>query len=332
MKFYYTPFGSTPVFDVERAVGCDGLPPSKLCLSHWPGNTTPIDLKRDLSTEIALAFAALSPADRLQRFGPLEFVTNDHFDTDGLLAIYSCLRPEAALPRAEILASCAAAGDLWRAPSDRAMAFDMAVSAATDTERSPLAGDFVNLNDKQREALAFQYLLDRMPSALDDPFSLKIQIDEEFKNCKADLFNLRNGREEIARDPFCDLAIFKLSRPHDPRATTEVAATDRILELQKTGDGTKALLRITARSWFDGMAARSLPRPDLTILVDRLQQNERNPGAWLATSTQDPFPSLTFGSRRDSGVRDAPFIQNPSSQSAKEITNIIVSFLREQRA
>ena len=54
--------GSEPVVSVDGAFGAPGLN-----LSHWPGNTTPPDLRHDLSTGAALAFAALSPEERARR-------------------------------------------------------------------------------------------------------------------------------------------------------------------------------------------------------------------------------------------------------------------------
>ncbi|HKE01068.1 MAG TPA: DUF6687 family protein, partial [Planctomycetota bacterium] len=89
MRFSYAPFGSAPAYDPAVAIGCDGLPPARLCLSHWPGNTTPMDLRRDLSTGIALAFAAIPAPERSRRFGRLDVVANDHHDTDGLLAVFA---------------------------------------------------------------------------------------------------------------------------------------------------------------------------------------------------------------------------------------------------
>lgn len=329
MKFHYASFGSARDYDVAKAIGCDGLPPARLCLSHWPGNETPRDLKHDLSTGIALNFIHIPEAARRARFGDFEIVVNDHFDTDGLLAIFACLQPAAAMAHAEQMLFAAEAGDFWRAPTARSAAFDMAVSAATDPARSPLARDFTNLESHAREKLAFDYLLSRLPAALDDPFSLNIQIEDEYARFREDFVYLMKDAAPVRRERAVDLAIVEVDRARDTRAVMEVAAADRVLELISSTDGVRAELRFSTRSWFDGVAARHLPRPDLAALASRLQQKEKNPGAWIATGATDPFASLAFGVRRDAGVRDENFIKNPSSQSRDEIINIILQSLRE---
>ena len=54
--------GEEAVISVDGTFGAPGLN-----LSHWPGNTTPKDLRHDLSTGSALLFARLEPADRERR-------------------------------------------------------------------------------------------------------------------------------------------------------------------------------------------------------------------------------------------------------------------------
>ena len=49
-----------------------------LTLSHWPGAPTPVELKRDVSAEIAFAYL-----DAPCEHAPAEIVTNNHFDVDG---------------------------------------------------------------------------------------------------------------------------------------------------------------------------------------------------------------------------------------------------------
>ncbi len=330
MRFVFAPSGAPPPYDAETAIGCDGLPPARLRLSHWPGNTTPPDLRRDLSTGIALAFASLPDAERGSRFGTFDVVANDHFDCDGLLSVFACLRPGEALPRADAMLAAALAGDLWRAPSRRALAVDLVVSAFTDPDRSPLGSALRGLAPEAADALAYEALLERLPALLDDPFATGTAIDDELARVEEDLRWLRSGAVAITRVPAVDLAVLHLSRAIDPRASHEVGACDRILELRATAEGTFAELRITAASWFDLPSERALPRPDLAALAERLQQSERGDGRWLATASTKPFPFLLFGTPRESArVREAPFAPRPSSQPPDAVERTVVAFLRE---
>jgi len=110
-EFRFVPMGLEAPPD---AVGCDGLVDGALLdLSHWPKNRTDPAFKADTSVEIALAFArATSPVE-----GP-RLVVNNHFDTDGVLAVWSLLDPEAALAHEGLLVAAAEAGDFEEWPSD----------------------------------------------------------------------------------------------------------------------------------------------------------------------------------------------------------------------
>ena len=67
-----------------------------LHLSHWPGNSTPQALKRPLSTEIAFAFTDLDEAERARLVGGATAYVLNHFDTDGVCALYVLLCTAAA--------------------------------------------------------------------------------------------------------------------------------------------------------------------------------------------------------------------------------------------
>jgi len=110
MWFSYSPWGRDAP---KGAVACDGLVPNaRLDLSHWSGNRTPAHLKRDTSVEIAVAFA------RERGAHDVEVVTNNHFDADGVLAVWTLLRPEIALPNEKLIVAAAEAGDFDEWPSD----------------------------------------------------------------------------------------------------------------------------------------------------------------------------------------------------------------------
>ena len=110
MRFVYSPWGRHAP---PGAAACDGLVPgARIDLSHWSGNETPRDLKRDTSVEIAVAFA------RERGAHDVEVVTNNHFDADGVLAVWTLLRPEIALPHERLIVAAAEAGDFDEWPSD----------------------------------------------------------------------------------------------------------------------------------------------------------------------------------------------------------------------
>ncbi|HVK68143.1 MAG TPA: DUF6687 family protein [Polyangium sp.] len=109
--FQFVPMGQRAP---EGAVSCDGLVAgAALDLSHWAKNRTPKALKADTSVEIALAFLReASPADAPS------VVVNNHFDADGVLAVWSLLDPETAAAHAGLLVAAAEAGDFDEWPAE----------------------------------------------------------------------------------------------------------------------------------------------------------------------------------------------------------------------
>lgn len=115
--FRFVPFGEA---GPAEGVCCDGLVDGcKLQLSHWSGNATPRELKRDTSVEIA--FAAVESGVRAN------IVANNHFDTDGVIAVFVLLHPEIALEHRGVLVAAAEAGDFEEWTTEEGMKLEMAV-------------------------------------------------------------------------------------------------------------------------------------------------------------------------------------------------------------
>jgi hypothetical protein len=120
MRFVFASWGSKAPPD---AAACDGLVPgARIDLSHWSHNKTPKHLKRDTSVEIALAFT--------KEAHDLEIAANNHFDADGVLAVWTLLRPELAAAHAELIVAAAEHGDFDEWPRDeRGMMLEAAIGA-----------------------------------------------------------------------------------------------------------------------------------------------------------------------------------------------------------
>lgn len=102
-EFYHSGLDDVPKLSV------DGTVSNSLHFSHWEGNETPSELKADTSTEIVLNLVA-SP-DRNKLTQGIELVTNNHFDTDGVLSVWTALTGERALELRDKLIPAAEAGD-----------------------------------------------------------------------------------------------------------------------------------------------------------------------------------------------------------------------------
>src|SRR5436189_469812 len=105
MKFE---FYSDALADVPK-LSVDGTVDNAIHFSHWRGNETPASVKADTSTEIALNVVAAPNRDELTQ--GIDLVVNNHFDTDGVLSVWTMLTGERALELRDKLIPAAEAGD-----------------------------------------------------------------------------------------------------------------------------------------------------------------------------------------------------------------------------
>ena len=102
-EFYSEAIASLPKLSV------DGTVDNAIHFSHWNGNQTPESVKADTSTETVLNVVAAPNRNELTR--SIDLVTNNHFDTDGVLSVWAMLTGERALDLRDRLIAAAEAGD-----------------------------------------------------------------------------------------------------------------------------------------------------------------------------------------------------------------------------
>ena len=143
-------FYSEALADVPK-LSVDGTVPNSIHFSHWNGNETATELKADTSTEIALNL--VSSPNKDQFTNNIDLVTNNHFDTDGMLSVWTVMTGEAALKYRDVLISAAEAGDFSEYSSADGVRISLAIQGSDqaipeDNTGSPfarmLAGEDVN--------------------------------------------------------------------------------------------------------------------------------------------------------------------------------------------
>jgi hypothetical protein len=273
-------------------------------LSHWPGNRTPPALRHDLSTGCALAFARLAPAERARLAHGATAIANNHYDTDGCLALFATRFPARALPHAATMLRAAAAGDFFHSPDRNALALDALVSGLADPERSPLAAEIRELGDEARWQRCAAFLLESFPALLSGdlaPFRAlwepEVEAIERDAACLATLERTDDERLDltrfVARGP-------QAAQPAPGRHALHGATrADRVLWLSDGADGTRARFLLSTLSWFDLASERRRARPDLERLAARLNELEGSaPGerdAWRVWNPSGAAPELWFG-------------------------------------
>src|SRR6478672_1804807 len=143
-------FYSEALADVPK-LSVDGTVPNSVHFSHWNGNETAVELKADTSTEIALNLVTSPNRDQFTK--RIDLVTNNHFDTDGMLSVWTVMTGEPAVKYRDLLIAAAEAGDFSEYSSAEGVRISLAIQGsdqaiAEDNTGSPfarmLAGDDVS--------------------------------------------------------------------------------------------------------------------------------------------------------------------------------------------
>jgi len=264
-------------------------PNTRLTLSHWPGSPTPVDLRDDLSAQIA--FHAL---DRPEVLDGVDVVSNNHFDQDGLASIYALVDPDAALARRARVIDVARAGDFGGFESRDAARIAIAIAAYENT--SPLTGSYPEV-----VAALYGELLPRFTEWLDDPSVARSLWEAEDAHLGESMDAIARGVVTIEEVPEVDLAIVTVPDDWSARAThrftqqwTEAVhpmavnrATERLRILLVHGHRYRLELRY--ESWVMFVSRAVLPRPDLAPLAAALTTLEPAGATWEA----DPPGALT---------------------------------------
>jgi len=154
-EFYHSGLDGVPKLSV------DGTVSNSVHFSHWEGNETPAQLKADTSTEIALNLVDAPNRNELTR--GIELVTNNHFDTDGVLSVWAVLTGQRALELREKLIPAAEAGDFSEFTNENAVRASIAIQGSDqptpgDESGSPLACQLAGENVED-DARAYDLVL-----------------------------------------------------------------------------------------------------------------------------------------------------------------------------
>jgi len=259
----------------------DGVVEGGLNLSHWPGNRTPAHLKADTSTEMALRLAR-DPA-RGDWLRDVRVVTNNHFDTDGLLSVYAVLRPGEALRHERALVQAARAGDFGEFISPDAFKFDAVVSAFDDDRESPLADRIRGLPEHARYQILYEHLLDRMPALLEETAEYKSLWSVPLKEVMRSLMRIRDVARLREHDD-ARLTVIETAEELHETARFNVARYHRVLTATRSPGGLIYSMDFLIFSWFDTVTPPRGTRLDLTPLATELDSMEpMSGGRWIYT-------------------------------------------------
>ncbi len=271
-------------FEDGSFVCVDGVVEKGLNLSHWPGNRTPAHLKADTSTEMALKLAR--DPGRTKWLRDVSIVTNNHFDTDGLLSVYAVMRPDEAVAHESVLIQAARAGDFGEFTTPEAFKFDAVATAFEDEERSPIAAEIRGLPDKARYQRVYEQLLGHMPDLLYEAPQYKSLWTDAFASLMRSMMRIRDVARIREHEP-SRLTVIETDEPLDQIARFNAARHHRVLTATRSGDSWIYEMNFQIFSWFDTVTPPRGTRTDLGKLADELNRSEPPDGGRWTYSGND---------------------------------------------
>jgi len=315
-QFYTDEIADLPKLSV------DGTVDNSIHFSHWEGNKTPEEVKADTSTEIALNLVTSPHRDELTQ--GIDLVTNNHFDTDGLLSVWSVMTGERAAEYHDVLIAAAEAGDFSEYSSETGIRASIAIQGSDQASPnndagSPLARQLAGA-EVDDDARAYDLLLPEVERLITNINDYEDLWRDGWESIAKAIESFESGSSQVKEFTENDLSlvtlaphIFSGSRFNPTRHSAPYTAISQyargklfVIAIPNSG-GWFYRIDYPYYSWAETIVRPHVQRRDFTEVLRRLSESERNPGNWkrdsremtsavkfldesgsLATSTQSP--------------------------------------------
>ena len=286
----------TEALDNVPKLSVDGTVDNAIHFSHWQGNNTPAELKADTSTEIALNLVA-SPK-RTQLTQGIELVTNNHFDTDGVLSVWTVLNGERALAYRDLLIAAAEAGDFSEHSSDDGVKVSIAIQGSdqaspNNDDGSPLARLIAGA-EVDDDARAYELVLPHVERLLTNINDYEALWREGWQSVAAAIASFEKGESNVVEYTDSRISLITLSpelfggagfspTKHSApfTAISKFAKGELFLIAIPTHGGWFYRLDYPYYSWADTVVRPRVQRRDLTAALQLLNNRESNhEGCW----------------------------------------------------
>ncbi len=292
----YEELGITPNIVVDGM----GNAATEITLSHWPNSGTPSSLKADSSAEIVFNYL-----DRPAYHTDARAVSNNHFDEDGLIGVFTLIDPDGAIEMRDLVIDAAHAGDFATYRDRRAARIAFTVSAFVDPDVTPLNPGIFEKPYAERCADLYREMLPRFSEIASHTDRFKRHWEAQDRALDESEKALREGRIRIEEKPEVDLAVVTWSGPTSPHPMAVHNATrrNRILSVR----GRCYAFRYRYESWVQYMSARPAPRVDLTPFAEELSAEEPGSAAWAFDGVSAITPKMTMSGANESVLAPETF-------------------------
>ena len=284
-EYYHAGLEAVPKLSV------DGLVPNAVHLTHWQGNRTPARLKADTSTEIALNLVASDDAAELTQ--GIELVTNNHFDTDGVLSVWTVLAGARAIDLRAALTACAEAGDFSEYTTPQAIRASLVIQGSDAPVPgaglcAPLARQ-LNGGAPIAEARAYELLLPEVARVVTHTDEYEALWRGPWAEIERALDSFARGASRVEEDERTSLSIITLAPDlYGAQGFSPTRHAAPYTAIARHARGTLFLIATPAPggyayridypyySWADTVVRPHVARRDLRPALARLAELEQN--------------------------------------------------------
>ena len=287
MRFEYYHAGLERI----RKLSVDGTVSNSIHFSHWEGNQTPASVKADTSTEIALNLVGSTERERLTE--GIELVTNNHFDTDGVLSVWTVLAGERALRLREKLIAAAEAGDFSEYSSRDGVRASIVIQGSDsvvpgEDAGSPLArhlGGGAEID----EARSYELVLPEVERVISHTDDYEFLWRDVWQRIEAALESFARGESKVEEDAATALSLITLApglygshgfsptKHNAPFTAISANARGRVfLVALPMMSGWSYRIDYPYYSWAETVVRPRIERRDFSPLVARLNELEQH--------------------------------------------------------
>jgi hypothetical protein len=294
-EFYHSGLDEVPKLSV------DGTVSNSIHFSHWNGNATPSEVKADTSTEIVLNLVASPHRNELTQ--GIELVTNNHFDTDGVLSVWTALAGERALELREKLIPAAEAGDFCEMTNEAAVRASIVIQGPDqpspgEDSGSPLAGYLAG--EQVDDPRAYDLVLpevERVLTRIDDyehlwsaawaKVAAAIESFERGNSQVTDFAGSRLSLVTLAPEVFGPAGFDPLRHAAPYTAISRYAKGSLFLIATPLKNGWAYRLDYPYYSWAETIVRPCIEHHDFSQLLIELNQLESDPeGVWKTDNNE----------------------------------------------
>lgn len=292
-------FYSDAIADAPK-LSVDGTVDKAIHFSHWNGNKTPAPVKADTSTEIALNVVAAPNREELTQ--GIELVTNNHFDTDGVLSVWAMLTGARALALCDKLIAAAEAGDFSEFSTIDGVRASIVIQGSDspiDKSGSPLVAKLAG-RPVTDESEAYVLALPHVEDVISNIDKYEELWRNNWQRIETALDSFAKGASTVEQFSDVDMSLIILAREiFGPNGFDPARDAAPFTAISKHATGTLFLIATPLKggwayridypyySWAETVVRPAVNRRDLTLLLERLNELETNTaGKWQTDDSE----------------------------------------------